>query len=132
MDIYAKLEKVYNTPLEGKCTVDLAFARKCCPFLIKSSQADQVTNDPNELIVNCEATSMHQFAEWGMRSVQASFPRLKDRFIYEEYGERRLIMKMMLLLYNLWSRKVGINQIKNTYMSALRLDANEMFGNGSM
>ena len=27
-NIYAKLEKVYNKPLEGKCTIDLVSARK--------------------------------------------------------------------------------------------------------
>jgi hypothetical protein len=27
------------------------------------------------------ATSLRQSAEWGMRAVQASFPRLKDTFV---------------------------------------------------
>ena len=74
-----------------------------------------------------QAKSMRQSAEWGMRSLQASFPRLKDRFIYEKFGERRVIMKMCLLVYNLHSRRVGINQIKNTYMPALAMNANDMF-----
>jgi hypothetical protein len=71
---------------------------------------------------------MRQSAEWGMRAPQSSFPRLKDRFIDdEEFGERKIILKMILLLYNLQARKVGINQIKNTYMPALTANnANEM------
>ena len=72
-----------------------------------------------------EATSARQTAEWGMLALQASFPRLKDRFVYEERGERRIVLKMMVLLYNMWARMVGINQILNTYMPRLMWDANE-------
>ena len=111
----------------GKCTVDSAFSTKNHNFLIKSSQADPVSNDRMAFVVNQEATSMRQSAEWGMRALQASFPRLKDRLLFEEFGERRLIMKLMLLLYNYRARKVGINQILNTYMPALRRDANQAF-----
>ena len=60
-----------------------------------------------------------------MLSIQASFPRIKDRFIYEECGERRIVMKMFVLLYNMQARMVGINQIRNTYMPHLLRDANE-------
>ncbi len=125
--IYEKLNDVYNSPLHGKCTVDSAFSKKRCPFLIKSQQADPDTNEAVNIAVNTEAKAMRQSAEWGMRSLQASFPQLKDRFIYEEFGEQRLIMNMCLLLFNLRARRVGINQIKNTYMSALNVDANQMF-----
>ena len=70
---------------------------------------------------------MRQSAEWGMRTLQASFPRLKDRMIYEETGERRIIMKMMVLLFNLRSRRIGINQVLNTYMPALEQDVNQEY-----
>ena len=49
---------------------------------IKSSQQDPL--DREELLINREATSMRQSTKWGMRSLQESFPRLKDRFQYEE------------------------------------------------
>jgi hypothetical protein len=81
----------------------------------------------NRLQINKEATSMHQSAEWGMHAFKASLPRLKDRFIYEEYGERKLILKIMTLLYNLLARKVGISQIQSVYMSHLERNANEFF-----
>ena len=101
--------------------------RKKCSFLIKSQQADPDGDVPFDITINTQAKAMRQSAEWGMHSLQSSFPRLKDRFIYEEFGERRLIMKMCLLLYNLRARRVGINEIKNTYMPALNTDANELF-----
>ena len=47
---------------------------------------------------NQDATSMRQSAEWGMRALQSSFPRLKDRFVYEEQGERKVMLRMILLL----------------------------------
>ena len=74
-----------------------------------------------------EATSMRQSAEWGMRAIQASFPRLKDRFTYEEYGERRIILTCMFLLYNCRVRLVGINQIGSIYLPYLQTDANAQF-----
>ena len=48
-----------------------------------------------------------------MRMVQASFPRSKYRFVYEENGERKLVMKIILLLYKFCARQVGFNQILN-------------------
>ena len=70
---------------------------------------------------------MRQSAEWGMRGLQASFPRLKDRFAYKERGERRITLKMITLIYNMRTQMVGINQIRNTYMEYLNNDANMVF-----
>ena len=71
---------------------------------------------------------MRQSAEWGMRAIQSSFPRLKDTFVYEETGERPILMKMICLLYNLRAHFVEINQIKNVFMKRLDEDANTEFG----
>ena len=129
-NIYLKLERVYDS-VGGRCAVDSAFSLKKNPFLVKSSQQDPAANNAADFIrgvaLNKEATAMRQSAEWGMRALQSSFPRLKDRFIYEEYGERRIILKSMILLYNLRARLVGINQIRNTYMPALEVNANARF-----
>ena len=67
---------------------------------------------------------MRQAAEWGMHDIQTSFPRLKGTFVYEDTGEHRILMKMVYLLYNLRTRSVGINQIKNVFMKHLNEDAN--------
>ena len=66
-----------------------------------------------------------QKAEWEMRVIQMSFPWLKARFVYEERGERRIYLKMLVLIFNMRARMVGINQIQNTYMKYLTRDANE-------
>ena len=74
-----------------------------------------------------EATSMWQSAEWGMRAFQASFPRVKDRIEFESIGQRKLMMKVMILLFNLHARRVGINQILNIYMPSLNVNVNELY-----
>ncbi len=60
-----------------------------------------------------------------MLTMQAFFPRVKDRFAYKERGERRIALKMFVLLFNMQARMVGINQIRNAYMRHLERDANE-------
>ena len=74
-----------------------------------------------------EATSMRQSAEWGMRAFQALFPRVKDRIEFESIGQRKLMMKVMILLFNLRARRVGINQILNVYMPSLNVNVNELY-----
>ena len=99
------------------------------PYIIKSSQNDMVGAGPMtlaqqiDLLRKQQATSMRQSSEWGMRMMQSSFPRLCDKFPYETRGERRISLKMMVLLYNLRARMVGINQIRNVFMPALVIDA---------
>ena len=128
--IYNKLEAVFETT-GGKCCVDSAFGNIERDFLLKSGQDILGSSAPTRHEQNREhqlrrqTTSARQTAEWGMLSIQASFPRIKDRFIYEERGERRLVMKMFVLLYNMRARMVGINQIRNTYMTHLNCNANE-------
>ena len=120
--VYDKLEDVWER-CGGKCTVDSAFSARRNEYLIRSAQTviegDTRREFAFNLELNREATSMRQSAEWGMRAFQASFPRLQDRFIFEQNGERRLIVKMCLLLYNLRARRIGINQIRSVYLHSL-------------
>ncbi len=83
---------------------------------------------PEEIRLAAEATSMRQSAEWGMRTFQSSFPRVKDRIEFESIGRRKQMMKLMILLFNLRARRVGINQILNVYMPALIMDVNDIYG----
>jgi len=80
-DIYDKLEEAYNRT-GGKCVVDSAFARARYPFLIKSgTQASASARNAEEVIIESQATSARQSAEWGMSALQAAFPRCKNRLI---------------------------------------------------
>jgi hypothetical protein len=54
-----------------------------------------------------------------MRGLQSSFPRLKDRFMYEEYSEWLLVLLTIIHLYNFHARYVGMNQIRSLFMPML-------------
>ena len=123
--IYPKLETAYNQ-CGGRCVVDSALSKGQYPFLIKSSQDAYFSSsgDPRLYAQLKKATSVRQASEWGMRALQGTFPRLKDRFINEENGERKVILLTAVLLFNLWTRLVGINQILSTVMPHLSVEAN--------
>jgi DDE superfamily endonuclease len=113
--VYDKLQSTY-LETGGVCCVDSAFAANNSPYLFKSSQ--DTTNVEGSLAFQqaVEATSLRQASEWGMRAIQSAFPRLKDALKYEENGERRRILKLVPLLYNVRLELVGLNQIRNTYV----------------
>jgi hypothetical protein len=83
----------------------------------------------DEIIIWNQATSMRQSAEWGMGSFQALLPKLRNRIDYKYFGVRRIMMKMMILLYNLCTRWVGINQIRNVYMPSLGQNVDLLYYN---
>lgn len=123
--IYRKLREYYDT-YGVYCVVDSAFSKGDFPFLIKSSQDPLMSSngDGSLLAMLKQATSVRQASEWGMRALKGAFPRLKDRFIYEERGERRMCIMSLVYLFNLRTRLVGINQILSTYMPELSVEAN--------
>jgi len=107
----------------GEVVADSAFNLTSGDYLIQSSQSDPIIKDATfeescrAKRLNDQATSLRQLSEHGMRMIQGQFPRLKDHMQYEETGERKIIMHLMILLYNYQTAKVGINQILNTFMS---------------
>lgn len=125
-NVYTKLEDSH-IKYGGICVVDSAFCRGQYPFLNKSSQDPFIDSENAEDVIRYQqATSARQASEWGMRALQGSFPRLKDRMIYEERGERKLILVSMVRLFNIRARLVGINQIQSVYMPHLEREANHI------
>lgn len=110
----------------GTVVADSAFAGVNTQSIIKSHQHNinrqGAAKQKHEL--NAQATSVRQLSEWGMRALQGSFPRLKDRFIYEEVGTRKLALQMIVLLYNFRAGIVGQNQIASVFMPHLEKRAN--------
>jgi len=79
--------------------MDSAFCSRGNAFVIKSAQEDvTLGEDANEHTMLREATSMRQAAEWGMRALQGSFPRLKACLKYEEHCERKCIIQCIMLI----------------------------------
>ena len=124
-DRYDRLGRMFEET-GGRVVVDSAFAQGEYPFLMKSAQ-DYVGSSSNggELIRFRQATGVRQSAEWGMRGLQGSFPRMKERFFYEECGERKIVLTSVTLLYNFRAVKVGMNQIQSTFMPHMSCEADQ-------
>ena len=119
--VYDKMKDIFVAH-GGKVVVDSAFGVGDREYLIKSAQQDPVGHgDPVEnakrVAINRAATSVRQLSEWGMRTIQAQFPRLTETLDYEEDGERKVILQLMVHLYNYQCVEVGINQILNSFMA---------------
>jgi hypothetical protein len=123
--VYTLVDDIYLR-VGSKIVVDSAFASDGRPSLYKSHQNnfDAHGNQRQNPLLHRQATSVRQLSEWGMRGLQGSFPRLRDRLKYEERGERRIILEMIVLLFNFRSSTVGLNQIQSTFMPNLERSAN--------
>lgn len=60
--------------------------------LIKSAQDEQGTDGAFDYIQYHQAKAMRQAPEWGLRDLQGSFTRLKDRVLLEERVERKIML----------------------------------------
>jgi hypothetical protein len=61
-------------------------------------------------------TSLRQASEWGMRSLQGTFPRLKSRMTSNK-KKRYLIIYGAILIHNFRTDIVGLNQIATVFNS---------------
>ena len=93
-------------------------------FLIKLSQELIHIENDAERIIACDATLMQQSAEWGVCAFQSSTPCIKDWMNFKECGKSKVTLMMMILLYNLQARVVGINQLQSFYTVPLDHDKN--------
>ena len=59
-------------------------------------------------------TSLRQASEWGMRALQATFPRLKNR-LPSNASKRKLVLQSIILVHNLRTELVGLNQIATVF-----------------
>jgi hypothetical protein len=127
--VYEILQMVFDET-GGKVVVDSAFhMANNNNFIIKSSQ--NVPNG-NRLAVRKarDATKLRQVSEWGMGGFQSSFSRTHDEMPLETFGERRLIFKLLVYLFNYRTNVVGCNKIRSTFMPNLEarlLNARSVF-----
>ena len=121
--LYETMIRVYERT-GAKVVVDSAFKLDASNCLVKSGQTAPVDGD--QLLLWKDATSIRQLSEWGMRMIQAQFPRLYDKIQLEDEGDRRVILRLMIALYNYQTYNIGHNEILNSYM--LRKDGYYDYG----
>ncbi|KAF5340016.1 hypothetical protein D9611_012339 [Ephemerocybe angulata] len=87
-------------------------------------QNDRVPNDPvlqrQALDFNRDLVSYRQTAEWGMRTLQGSFGRLRVPLPIKSSKDRQRLLLTCCYLTNVRARRVGISQIRNVYMPVWR------------
>jgi hypothetical protein len=112
--LYDKLQSIFDSS-GGKAVVDSAFSKKRCPFMIKSGKR-KPGETARRTVIRQQATSLRQCAEWGMRAIQGSFPRLKDKLLFSESLEnRKVFLNLITMLLNFRTRRIGFNQLMSTY-----------------
>ena len=63
-----------------------------------------------------ELLSYRQTAEWGMRSIQGSFGRLRLPLQINDKNARGDLIEICFRLHNLRTRRIGYNEIEKVYM----------------
>ena len=92
-----------------------------CPGKIRAPlQAGSILpTDPDELahvlLFNRQLLSFRQSVEWGMRSLQGAFGRLRVPLPIEDLPFRQDLLEICVRLHNVRVRCVGISQIRNVY-----------------
>eukprot|EP00536_Pseudo-nitzschia_multiseries_P002841 jgi/Psemu1/6402/gm1.6402_g len=82
--------------------------------LIQSLQSDPDLAEA--VLLNWEATALCQLSEWGMQMIQGQLPQLKDKLVLETFGDWKVTMNLVILLYNYQTSTIGHNQILNVFM----------------
>ncbi len=59
-------------------------------------------------------TSLRQASEWGMRSLQGTFPRCKKR-LPSNAEKHKKVIQSIVLIHNFTTELVGLNQIKTVF-----------------
>lgn len=74
----------------------------------------------NLMAFDRQLLSFRQTAEWGMRTLQGSFGRLRIPLDINHSSRRGDILEVVARMYQLRARLVEINQIRSVYMPAWR------------
>ena len=113
--VYEALEQIFLSNGK-KMVVYSAFGSGKRPFLMKSSQGDPINGDAQELTMNRAEISIRKLSERGIRMTQGQFPRVTNTLIFEHSGDRRVILRLLVHLYNFNFAQVGHNETLNSFM----------------
>lgn len=133
--VYKKLE--HDTPEGYYLVADTAFPRGTArvQMHIKApiKSGARLPRDSRErdafLRFNSQLTSFRQTAEWGNRSLQGSFGRLRMPLPIGNIAARGDLLEVCFRLYNLRAREVGLNQICEVYMPIWQAGDQELIWN---
>lgn len=108
----------------GQVVVYSAFSKGNYQFLIKYAQDETKDESFEESVKLWQAMTVQQASQWGISGFNGIFPRMKDCFLYEERRERTLMLWFTVLMFNIRTRPVGLNQILSTFMPNFSVESN--------
>lgn len=83
-------------------------------------RSDRLPDDPRQALylrrLSTQITSARQAAEWGMKSLQGCFSRLKVPLPADDTKFCAEIIETTIRLHNLRTKAIGVNQIMNVYV----------------
>lgn len=97
--------------------------KHCVLKPIKKFSMDPVKREEQKAL-SFAITSLRQAAEWGMRSIQATFARLKLRLTSDKVQRYNIILSC-LLLHNYRTQLMGINQISEVFSKEYQCYVND-------
>jgi hypothetical protein len=121
--VYDKL--LHETPPGFWINSDTAFPR-CTNHLdyqiaAPAKKGDWLPQSPTEFawlkVFNDQLVSAWQAAEWGMRSMQGSFSRLKLPMPADNHAFQAEVLELAVRIHQIRCRLVGINQTQTVYQS---------------
>jgi hypothetical protein len=96
-------------------------------------QGSKLPSDPIEarrvLAFNRQLLSYRQTAEWGNQALQGCFGHLRVPLEITHSSRWGDLLESIMRLHNLWTRLVGINQIRTVYMPIWKADEQEEIWN---
>ena len=118
---------IENTPAGYRILSDTAFPRKSerlrHRILAPVKRGDRLPESPRSYarlkVLNDQIVSACQAAEWGMRSIQGSFARLKLPLPAGNHQHRYDILECICRLHQLQTGLVEINQTRTVYQSVM-------------
>ncbi|KAI7943600.1 hypothetical protein MJO28_011128 [Puccinia striiformis f. sp. tritici] len=116
---------LHHTPPGYRIISDTAFPckgeRLQSRIIAPAKRGDRLPQDAQSFarlkMLNDELVSARQAAEWGMRSIQGSFGRLKLPLPASDHQYRADLLLVVCRLHQLRCRMVGINQTASVYRS---------------
>lgn len=117
--VYEIVNDLQRTPDPYKLLGDSAFQQRTGK-IITTKRNNQYSDDPAQRNLEAEAnhqlSSARQAVEWGMRSFQSMFPRLKSPLKASDFRHNNLLISVCLHFFNIRTRRIqNLNQIRSTY-----------------
>jgi hypothetical protein len=128
--IFELLKNDARVPPPYRMLADVGFKMKQLQphKLIVPRSKDQWSNNRRLRAEQKEAQACvvraRQAVEWGNRALQGSFTRLRGRLPASK-SQRKVILLLACLLYNVRVRCVGLNQIRTVYLEPLQVEREE-------